>query len=164
MENDYDKNTEEALRWIAGILEKYKIPFQITGGLAAKIYGSARPLNDIDIDISDSGFDKIFDDVKEYIIYGPAHYVDERWDCKLLTLKFAGLDIDISGGESMRICDVRTGEWKNMPTDFSQSVQKEVFGVDVPVISPKDLVAYKYMLAGEHQKEDISAVSAWTSK
>lgn len=59
----------------------------------------------------------------------------------------------------MRICDARTGEWTEMPTNFSESVWKEIYGINVPVISPEDLIAYKSMLVGEHQKEDIAAVS-----
>ncbi|MFH2136242.1 MAG: hypothetical protein ABII19_01205 [Patescibacteria group bacterium] len=156
------KNTEEALRWIVGILEKHKIPFQITGGFAAKIYGSKRPLNDIDIDIFDKDFSKIAGDAQEFIIYGPAHYIDERWDCILMTLNFNGQKIDISGASSMRICDDRTGEWKDMPADLSKAVSKEIYGRTIPVIPPEDLIDYKSMLAGEHQKEDIMAVSGWS--
>lgn len=156
------KNTEEALRWIIGILEKHKIPFQITGGFAAKIYGSKRPLNDIDIDILDKDFSKIVGDAQEFIIYGPAHYIDERWDCILMTLDFNGQKIDISGASSMKICDARTGEWKDMPTDLSKAVSKEIYGRTIPVIPPEDLIDYKSMLAGEHQKEDIRAVSGWS--
>jgi len=155
------RNTEAALKWIVGLLNKYQIPFQITGGFAGKIYGSERPLNDIDIDIPDKDFSKILEDVREFIIYGPAHFIDERWDCELMTLKFDGQEIDISGATEMKICDARTGEWKQMPTDFTKSVQKEIYGLTVPVISPKDLIIYKSMLIGEHQKVDIKAASAW---
>ncbi|MDO8558607.1 MAG: hypothetical protein Q7S09_05525 [bacterium] len=158
------KNTEKAFKWIIGILKKHEVPFQITGGLAAKVYGSNRPLADIDIDIPDDDFPKIMEDVNKFIVYGPAHYNDERWDCKLMTLSFEGQEIDISGADSMKICDARTGEWKSMPTDFLKSVEKEVFGISVPVIPPKALVDYKQMLIGEHQREDIASVSAWISQ
>jgi len=156
------KNTEKAFKWIVGILEKHGILFQITGGLAARIYGSKRSLNDIDIDIPDSCFSRILKDVEKFIVYGPAHYIDERWDCKLMTLKFEEQEIDISGADSMKICDARTGEWKSMPTDFSRSVEKNIFGINVPVIPPEALVDYKQMLIGEHQKEDIASVSSWS--
>lgn len=45
------RNTEAAFKWIVGLLNKYQILFQITGGFAANLYGSKRELNDIDIDV-----------------------------------------------------------------------------------------------------------------
>jgi len=70
------KKTREALHWIVGILRKHKVPFQISGGFAAKLYGATRPLNDIDIDIPDKCLVDVVSDVKKYIIYGPDHYHD----------------------------------------------------------------------------------------
>lgn len=40
-----------ALDWLIPILTHSRAPFQITGGLAAHLYGATRPINDIDIDI-----------------------------------------------------------------------------------------------------------------
>ncbi|MFZ3016050.1 MAG: hypothetical protein WA101_03610, partial [Minisyncoccia bacterium] len=73
------KNTEKAFLWIVNILNNKNIPFQISGGFAAKIYGSPRELNDIDIDIPDENFPDIYDGVKQYAIYGPEHYKDAKW-------------------------------------------------------------------------------------
>ena len=157
VDNESMKNTEKALKWIVEILHKGNVPFQITGGLAAKIYGSDRPLNDIDIDIPDDDFQKIIEGVRKFVVYGPAHYVDERWDCKLMALNYEGQEIDISGGDTLKICDARTGEWKSNKTNFSNVEQREVFGIKVPVISRNDLVEYKSMLEGEHQQVDIQA-------
>ncbi|MBU0625581.1 hypothetical protein KKF05_04525 [Patescibacteria group bacterium] len=82
------KNPEKTFGWIVGILKKYGVSFVITGGLAAKSYGSTRPINDIDIDIHDQDFDLILPDVKPYVTFGPARYLDERWDLLLMNLKY----------------------------------------------------------------------------
>jgi hypothetical protein len=48
---DVTETVGNALRWIIGILDRHNIQYQITGGFAAKLYGSSREVNDIDIDI-----------------------------------------------------------------------------------------------------------------
>lgn len=151
------KNTEKTFQWIVDILQKLDIPFVIAGGLAAKSYGSTRELNDIDIDIHDRDFDRLVSEVAPYITYGPSHYKDERWDALLMTLDHDGQLIDIDGGDSLKICDARTGEWKLETTDFEHVEQRMIFDRMVPVIAPEDLVAYKSMLVGEHQQVDIQA-------
>ena len=158
------KNPELTFHWIIDILEKHNIDFVVTGGLAAKSYGSPRPLNDIDIDIHDNDFGRILNDVKPYITSGPAHYQDERWDLQLMTLNHEGQDIDISGGDTLKICDAATGQWQENQTDFIHVEQRNIFGREVPVISRQDLVSYKTMLQGNHQKIDIQAVQSELEK
>ena len=53
-----NKHAPEALKWIVNILKTNKVPFRISGGLAVKIYGSKRDLDDIDIDIPDKAIIK----------------------------------------------------------------------------------------------------------
>lgn len=152
------KNPEKTFQWIIGVLNKHSVPFVVTGGLAGKSYGSLRPLNDIDIDIHDKDFNLIMDDIKPHIVFGPDHYEDKRWDLLLATLNHEGQEIDISGGDTLKICDARTGEWKLNQTDFSNIERREIFGITVPVILRGDLIGYKSMLQGEHQQVDIQAI------
>jgi len=152
------KNPRKTFSWIINILKKYNIPFVVTGGLAAKSYGSARELNDIDIDIHDKDLNLIFKEVEPYVVFGPKQYKDERWDLLLLMLNYEGQDIDISGGNTLKICDARSGEWVDSPTDFFGIEERDIFGIRVPVISRKGLIDYKSMLVGENQKIDIKAV------
>lgn len=149
----------EAFLWIVDIFRKQQIPFQITGGMAAKIYGSPRKLNDIDIDIPEEKFSEIVNVVKKYITYGPKRYRDEKWDVYLMTLNYQGQEIDISGAESVRINTKNNSGWLDFPTDFSQAEMINLWGISVPVISRKELIKYKSELNGDHQQVDIAAIS-----
>ena len=104
-------STEEAFFWIIEILRKHNIKFQLSGGFAARLYGATRPLADIDIEMADEGFEKILPEVKEYIVFGPDRYVDETFNVQLLTLKYKGQEIDLSGEKGEKIFDKNTGKW-----------------------------------------------------
>ena len=101
--NEIIKDTEGALKWIVNILEKHQINFEVRGGFVARIYGSDRELADIDIQIKNTHLGEIFSEIKNYIIFGPQKYKDKNWDLLLLTLRYKGQDIDISGLGSVRI-------------------------------------------------------------
>ena len=151
--------TQNALFWITNILNKKNIPFQISGGFAAKIYGSPRPLNDIDVDIPDVNFPDIYNDIKPYLIYGPDHYLDEKWDAQLATLNYEGQEIDITGATNCKISNKKKDAWLPYPCDFNKVSYMEIFGIKVPVISKDALVAYKKELDGEQQIIDIEAIN-----
>ena len=89
-----------ALVWITQILKSRQIPYQITGGLAARAYGAERPINDIDIEIPDNRIDDILPEIRQYIIEGPLHFNDGVWELNLITLRYKGQFIDLSVSES----------------------------------------------------------------
>lgn len=149
--------TIEALRWIVDILEAHHIQYQIGGGFAAKLYGSPRPLNDIDIDISEKHFQEILPEIKPYITYGPQRYADGKWDLGLITLTYRGQEIDIGGADNTRISNKARTAWSPLPVNFATSVDFVVDGIAVKVIHPRDLIAYKSELDGDHQRIDIEA-------
>src|SRR3990167_5068683 len=109
-------NAKEALIWITNILRRYSIPFQIAGGLAVRAYGSTRELMDIDIDISENDFEKIINEVKPFIIFGPAQFKDDKWDLFLLTLNYMGQEIDLSGAYTIKIYNNNTHVWEKITT------------------------------------------------
>lgn len=153
-----------ALRWIVDILNTHHIPYQITGGVAAHIYGAVRPINDIDIDIPEDYFDLIIADVKDYITLGPEHHVADTWDVMLLTLNYHGQEIDIGGAFNTKIFDDRTQTWVHCPAHLDTAEIHTIHGIDVPIVNPHDLVAYKKLLNGKHQTTDIAAVQEYISK
>jgi hypothetical protein len=151
------ENLKTALIWIVGILSKNRIPFYVSGGLAAMVYGSKRPVYDIDIEISDLDFDKLFLLVKNYAVYGPQRYRDDNFDILLITLEHDEQKIDISGNESDKIYNNKKGEWEAGGA-ISNIVEKEIFGLKIPIISRQDLVAYKRKIGRPSDLEDVAAI------
>lgn len=152
------KNTKAALIWITNILKKHQIPFQITGGLAAIAYGANRPLADIDIDIPDNRFDLIINDVKPYIVFGPAHLKSDKWDLMLMTLNYHGQEIDLSGADSTHIYNEKTAKWIKLNENLSEVTQQKIFDLELPVIPIKSLIYYKKILAREVDLFDIDQI------
>lgn len=150
-----EKNTEEAFRWIVGLFRKHSIPFQISGGFAARLYGSQRELNDIDIGIPDNCFEKLYPDVKEYVVFGPAHYTSEKWDLQLMALKYKGQKIDIAGRDTIKFFYEKEKKWVPAHRDLTEGTLMEVYGLTVPVIQREKLIAYKKKLGREVDMLDV---------
>jgi hypothetical protein len=153
--------TEQALRWIIGILNNHRIDYQISGGFAGRMFGSKRKLNDIDIDISEKYFSLILSEIKEYIIYGPARYKDGKWNVELITLNYQGQEIDISGTDTILISNKEKTKWIHFPSHLDKTLNMKVGDLDVKVINPKDFIEYKKELDGDHQLEDVVAAEQY---
>lgn len=153
-----ERNTEKAFRWIIGLLDKHRIPFQIAGGFAARLYGSERELADIDIGIPDNRFDELYPDVKDYIVFGPERYLDDEWDVKLMTLTCEGQEIDIAGEDDIKIFDKENKIWVSGRQDLSTGEKMEVYGLTVPVIPKDALIAYKKKIMREVDRLDLLAL------
>jgi hypothetical protein len=154
-----EKNTGKAFKWIVSFLKKNNIPFQISGGFAARLYGSTRPLFDIDIDIPDNCFDKLIPFVKDYIVYGPKRFCDKSWDLLLMTLEYDNQKIDISGCNTIKLFNPETKQWEPCGEDINDTVEKEVYEVKVPVIKKQNLIAYKNIIRRPTDLEDIEMIS-----
>ncbi len=155
-----ERDTEQAFKWIVGILQKHSIPFQISGGFAAKLYGSERELADIDIGIPDDSFNIIYPEVEPYIIYGPTRYLDDEWDLKLMTLKYENQEIDIAGRDTIKIFDKENQVWIPAHRDLTIFENKEVYGVTVPVIPKNALINYKKKIDREVDRLDVKAMES----
>lgn len=159
-----EDKTINALHWIIEILNKNKIDYQISGGFAGRIFGSKRELHDIDIDISKKDFNKILPEISDYIIYGPNHYIDAKWNLELITLNYNGQEIDISDSDNVLISNKERTKWISFLTDFSKTLEIDLNGINIKVINPNDFMEYKKELDGEHQIEDIEAVKNYLIK
>ncbi|MDP1707280.1 MAG: hypothetical protein Q8L30_01890 [bacterium] len=153
------RNTEKALHWIVGLLRKHEIPFQIAGGFAARLYGSPRELADIDIGIPDNRFADIYPDIKDYLTFGPAQYTDEVWDLQLMTVVYAGQEIDIAGEDTIKWFDKANHSWAAGRCDFLNYEMKEIYGLSIPVMPKEAHIAHKKKLMRDVDKEDADALA-----
>ncbi len=156
----YMTTTTAALIWITTILQQANIPFQITGGLAARAYGATRELADIDIEIPEDRFIDLQDKVSDFVVREPYRDQEEPWDLLLMTLRYKNQDIDISGAYTTKILDKTTHQWVNCVADFSKSVTVNILGIDLPVIPLEDLLAYKKILSRDVDIIDINQIKS----
>jgi hypothetical protein len=151
------KNTRESLKWIASILNQNDITYRLGGGMAMKLYGSERPVNDIDISVSGKDFRKIIPLTKDYITSEPRHYKNEKWDCNTLSLSHNGQEIDLTDVDTLRMSSKDKNQWiknKDIYEKYSD-VKIDIDGIEINLMNPKTLLEYKKELDGKHQEEDI---------
>lgn len=147
-----------ALNWIVDYLEVNEIPYLVCGGLAAQAYGSSRALVDIDIYVPDQFITQIAKMGKEYITFGPAHHVGEKWDLTYLQFDFAGQKVEIGSDKVCKIFDPTAQEWHQKVIDFERYKLIELYGKRVRVMTKDDLITYKKILSREVDLEDIRQI------
>ncbi len=153
------RNTRKAFRWIVGRIRRQRIPFQIFGGLAARAYGAKRALADIDIAVPNGRFHEIVPAVRRYITGEPRRYRDRNWDLLLMTLSYAGQEIDICG-DPVRIYDATARKWRKHAAPFSKPTYGKLYGLTIPLVPKKTLVAYKRQLGRRVDRDDVRQLTA----
>lgn len=147
------------LKRIISLLRANHTPYRVSGGLAANLYGSLRPLADIDIDVPDNRIKDIAVLLKDHIVAGPNRYKDNEWDVLALSTKYQGQEVDFIGADSQKIHDKRTDTWVKLPIDFTTSNEKTINGVRINVIPKDELIAYKSAIRRDVDLLDVEALS-----
>ena len=149
---------KKALIWIVNILNKHEIPYQIEGGLAANCYGSTRELADIDIFIPSFGFNKIAEDVKDYVEFGPDFHTGTHWKLIYQILNYNGQQIELCDAGKAEYLDTENNIWITVDIDFKKAKTINIFGVSTKVISKNNLIKYKSRLNREVDIADIKQI------
>ena len=144
-----------ALKWITDTLNLLDIPYQIVGGLAAKCYGSTRPLHDIDFYVPGKDISKLEEELTEYIEFGPEHYKDERWDLVFMKLSYNGQLVEFGDADNAKYFDSQSQRWIKEEINFSESNIIEFEGIELPVMPKKSLIQYKQRLNRKVDQIDI---------
>lgn len=153
-----DTAIQNAFNWIAGVLKDQNIPFQIMGGLAAKCYGSERPLFDIDLDIPENEFNRLLPFVRDDLISGPSRFQDGAFDILMMTLRYNGVRIDVSGRGTGKLYNTSAEKWEKIDINLNDSNEIEIYGITVPVVKKDALITYKKKIGRPEDIEDIKAM------
>lgn len=148
------KSQKKILRQVVQALKENNIPYQITGGLAAIIYGGRRPLFDIDLDVKKKDIEKVRKFFKEYIIKDFHRHLSEYFDIWIMTLKINDVLVDISQGEDCSMRD-KNGKWIKMDTDLSHPTWVKFEGMKLSVEPKEELTQYKKVLGRDTDLIDI---------
>lgn len=140
------------------------IPYQISGGLAARAYGATRPLVDIDLDASlqESPQRQAFlDEIRPYLIREWGPHLSASWDIIYLALNYRGMHIEIGEASAhRRIYNRRDGCWEDRRLNVAVSTHMHLYGVDVTVMPQDELLTYKAVLDRDVDRLDIAQLTA----
>lgn len=151
------KIQKKVLRQIVQTLKENRIKFQITGGLAAIIYGAKRSLFDIDLDVRKEDIKKVKKLFKEYITKDFHRHQSEYFDIWIMTLKIDDVLVDISQGEDCSMRD-KDGSWVKMDTDLSHPTIINFEGMELTVEPKEELTNYKKVLGRDTDLVDIEQI------
>lgn len=143
-----------ALKWIIPVLLDNNIPYQISGGVATRFYGATREINDIDIDIPERYFPKLYKLLKDNTIFGPEKFIDSEWILILMQVEYEGQLIELCSGDNQQIYNEETEEWEKYVYNFKDQVTMSWKNLSLKIITPESLRYYKRLLHGEKQAED----------
>ena len=147
------RDTRKALLWILEILEKHKMKYRVSGGFAARLYGSTRKLADIDIELPRGSIKKIIPGIRKHIVHGPNGYKDKEWDCYAVELVYKSQEIGLA--EINRIFDKRERKWVPFKASFNKNPRLKVYGKIINIIRKEELIAYKNKIRRSVDLQDI---------
>jgi hypothetical protein len=152
------RHAKKALEWIVGILNASQIPFVVTGGLAARAYGSNRALQDIDISINRENFGTLCGEVSKYVFFGPKVYKDDNWNIYFMSIEYQTEEIDICSSV-YDLYDSNLKKWvsKQRSLNFYNTIN--LYDITVPVVPKAALFEEKIQIGRSVDQEDLRGMA-----
>ncbi len=146
-----------ALSWLVNLLDRYAVPYQIVGGLAAHAYGATRPVVDVDLYMPFNQAQAILAEIQPFIVRQPLPHHSDSWDLVYLALEYADVYVEIGDSSTHpRFYNWIGGRWEDQRLEYDASVTAKVFGVALKVMPCEELVRYKRMLDREVDHADLA--------
>lgn len=153
------KKQKNILIRVIKTLDENKIPYEITGGLAALFYGAKRPLFDIDIDIHKKDFPQVRELFRDYVVEEPHQTLESKYfDIYVMALNIDGVDVDFSAAEDSYFWD-KSGQRHRLDSNLDDYQEFDFNGMKIKVCDKNGLIAYKKIIARDTDLEDIRQIS-----
>lgn len=144
------------LKLVINRLEKLRIPYVLTGGLAVSFWGLPRTTHDIDIIIKAKREDKD----KIVNIFKKDFYISEEAVFQAIEQNFTFNIIHYKAGLKIDFWLTKKSSFGNL--EFQRKQKKKIFGKEVFIISPEDLILEKLLWYknGESSRhlEDVAGI------
>ncbi len=145
-----------ALSWLANLLDRHAVSYQVVGGLAARAYGATRPVVDVDLYMPFDQAQPLLAEIQPFIVRQPLPHRSDSWDLVYLALEYADVYIEIGDSSTHpRFYNRVDARWEAQRLDFDASVTAALFGVMMKVMPREELVRYKRMLDRDVDHEDL---------
>ena len=128
------------LRWLCGVLDREKIPFQVIGDIAMLLEGASSAVNTVELFVRADSLPQLMRLVQDRITEYPWRRRDEQWDLIMMELinEDVLVSIGISDGARTRINT--SAEWQDVMINFQASKVVLLEGLKIPISSDAELV------------------------
>ena len=154
-----EDETCAALAWLVVLIDKASCPYQIVGGLAAKAYGSMRPLVDIDLYVPGKCLEKLSALAGSYLLHPPTYHKDDAWDLTYMSVMYGNQKIEIASSDNAKIFNRLVRKWQVQLIDYQLSNRSQLFDTELFIMPLDQLLAYKSMLGRDVDLEDIKDIT-----
>ena len=128
------------LRWLCGVLDREKIPFQVVGEIAMLLEGASSAVNTVELFVSADALPQLMRLAQDRSTEYPWRRRDEQWDLIMMELINEDVLVAIGISDGARTRVNTSAEWQDVTIDFQAS--KVVFfeGLKIPIASDAELV------------------------
>ena len=129
------------LRWLCGVLDREKIPFQVVGDIAMLLEGASSAVNTVELFVRADSLPQLMRLVQDRITEYPWRRRNEQWDLIMMELinEDVLVSIGISDGARTRIST--SAEWQDVEIHFEASKIVHLEDLKIPIASSADLVS-----------------------
>ena len=128
------------LRWLCGVLDREKIPFQVVGDIVMLLEGASSAVNTVELFVRADSLPQLMRLVQDRITEYPWRRRNEQWDLIMMELinEDVLVSIGISDGARTRINT--SAEWQDVMINFQASKVVLLEGLKIPIGSDAELV------------------------
>ncbi len=162
MAEESSGNLKKALQILSEKLGVLGIDYGLTGGMAAKAYGSERSVRDVDIFFVKRDSDRIVEALQEYLKRGPGKEDKKYGSVWNIYFEIEGVTVEFI---SNAIFDINGRTYSFHPSFnlFKRVKEKEIEGVKMKALSAEDIVILKSITQrgeeeGKHDIDDILSI------